>query len=197
MLYQDIGRHIEAEKLFLRAEKIARANLGDDHPDYAQFINTLGGFYYTIGKYEKAAELFAKAISIEKDKLGENHPEYISSLNNFAGFYETTGQLNEALSFYHRALDKRLYQIKTYFPSMSEREKGEFLKTINENFERYYSFISSHLNLLPNITDQNVNVVFGNLYNYRLATKALLFNSTNKIRNNILSSGDSVLIKKI
>ncbi|MBW8048804.1 MAG: tetratricopeptide repeat protein [Cytophagales bacterium] len=189
VLYKETGRYVEAEKLYLRSKKIVKAELGENHPDYAQFISTLASFYYITGRYIESEELFLEAINIEKNQLGVNNPEYTTTTYNLAGLYVKMGRYAEAEKYFEQAMDNYLYQIQAYFPSMSEKEKGEFYNTIKENFEKYYSFIFTG----KNIGKLNVE---GKVYNYRLATKALLINSTNKVRQRIMSSNDTVLIQK-
>ncbi|MCH8319290.1 MAG: CHAT domain-containing protein, partial [Bacteroidetes bacterium] len=189
VLYKETGRYVEAEKLYLRSKKIVKAELGENHPDYAQFISTLASFYYTTGRYTESEELFLEAINIEKNQLGVNNPEYAVTNFNLAGLYEKIGKHIKAERFYQQAMDNYLYQIQFYFPSMSEKEKGEFYNAIKENFEKYYSFIFTGKN------KRKWNIE-GKVYNYRLATKALLINSTNKVRQRIMSSNDTTLIQK-
>ncbi|MBK6877848.1 MAG: tetratricopeptide repeat protein [Ignavibacteria bacterium] len=76
-----ISKHYELEKEIL----------GEDHPDYANSINSLAVFYEATGNYKKAELMFLEALRIRKEIPGENHPDYATSLNNLAEFYRTTG----------------------------------------------------------------------------------------------------------
>ncbi|MFA6571409.1 MAG: CHAT domain-containing protein, partial [Bacteroidota bacterium] len=88
---------------------------------------------------------------------------------------------NEALEMYKSILNN-------YFPSLSENEKKLFWNTVSDNFESFYSFGS--IRYLEN------PLIAGNMYDIQLYTKALLFNSSSRIKKRIMNSNDSVLIDK-
>ena len=75
--------------------------------------------------------------------------------------------------------------IQNYFPALSEREKARFWNTIKPNYEFYNTLIVSR---------NSSSRYFGELYNNALLTKALLLNSSIKIRRRIMRSNDQELI---
>jgi CHAT domain-containing protein len=86
------------------------------------------------------------------------------------------------------ALNLYLNQIDAFFPAMSEKEKAKFYQLIAPKFEQFNSYVLIRYNENPTL--------LGKMYDYQLATKALLLNSTNKVKERILSSNDFILIEK-
>jgi len=184
-----LDRYQQAQQLLSRSINIRKKNLGDKHP---QHITSL---YFLAGLYEKLIAHSAKRK--EQKKFSENSEFY-----------------------FKQALDKTIFLINTNFPSMSEKERGKYFNLLKGRFERYYSFITSPPPKLPEsenrgigetenakakqftdspihpYTDSKRKEGAGEVFNYRLSTKALLLNSSNKVRDNILNSGDTVLIQK-
>jgi CHAT domain-containing protein/Tfp pilus assembly protein PilF len=90
-----------------RAMEIRGELLGENHPDYAQSLNTLAALYEATGDYAKAEPLCRQALEINKRALGENHPNYASSLNNLAELYRDMGDYGKAEPLFRQALESR------------------------------------------------------------------------------------------
>ncbi|RUM58030.1 MAG: tetratricopeptide repeat protein [Persephonella sp.] len=58
----------------LKALKIRKKELDENHPHLANSYNNLGLLYKDEGDYEKAEEFYLKALRIVEKVLGENHP---------------------------------------------------------------------------------------------------------------------------
>ncbi len=185
-LYDDQGCYAEAESLYKRALGIKEKALGTEHPDVAVSLNNLAEHYRTKGRYAEAEPLYKRALGIIENMLGVEHPDVAISLNNLGAFYDSQGYYAGAEPLYQQAHHNMFDQIKRYFIIMSEKEKGEFYNTIRFNFEAFNSFVIKRNAQNPHIT--------GNMYNNQLITKALLLNSTNKVKKLILSSGNDSLI---
>ncbi|MBW8048867.1 MAG: DUF3856 domain-containing protein [Cytophagales bacterium] len=192
-LYHTLGRYKEAEQLDLKALKIFKTRLGENHPNYASSLLSLANGYKTTGRYSKAEKLYLEANNIVKNHFGTNHPDYAVSLSNLVSVYEKMGEYRKAEMYYQPLMYKYLYHIHVYFPSMNEKEKGAFYETIKGEFEKFYGFAFSTSKFR---TAEKERELLANVYNYRLSTKALLFNATNKVRQRILGSNDSTLIQK-
>jgi CHAT domain-containing protein len=85
-------------------------------------------------------------------------------------------------------MDKTIDFINQYFPPMSEAEKTSYWDINAPRFQRFYNFALEALAVKPELAQD--------LYNYHIATKALLLNTSNKIKQSILSSNDQSLIKE-
>ena len=53
-----MGRHAEAEPLYLQAMEIRRTALGEQHPDYATSLNNLAALYVAMGRHAEAEPLY-------------------------------------------------------------------------------------------------------------------------------------------
>ncbi|MFN8842904.1 MAG: CHAT domain-containing protein, partial [Chryseotalea sp.] len=83
---------------------------------------------------------------------------------------------------YKEVMEKTLTFIDQYFPPMSEAEKTAYWDITSPRFQRFYNFA------LQNVTQQPE--LAADVYNYHIATKALLLNATNKIKQIILNGKD-------
>ncbi|MBY0424224.1 MAG: tetratricopeptide repeat protein, partial [Cytophagales bacterium] len=188
LLSEKQGDFKTAEILFKENAGKAYQELGKSHPNYATIISNLGALYESKALYKKADSLYTLALAIRKQALGIRHPDYTLTRYNLARLKSATKKYAEADSNWNFSLSNYLGQIKTFFPSMSEKEKGEFYHLIRGKFENYNSYVLQRYTSSPS--------VLSNMYNYQLETKALLLNTSNKVRNRILNSNDSSLILK-
>ncbi|TAG59657.1 MAG: CHAT domain-containing protein, partial [Cytophagales bacterium] len=186
LLQQKTGNYEKAEELYKKNISKTKLSYGVKHPSYATSLSNLAGLYEAQARYKEAEGLYAQALQIRKEAFGDKHPSYGVTLINMGRLYAALYNFQKADSMWFKATSMNLYQIQKYFPSMSEKEKGEFYATIRENFEQFNSYALLRYKREPSI--------LGKMYNNQLATKALLLNASNKLRQSILSSGDTVLI---
>ncbi|MDX2188303.1 MAG: CHAT domain-containing tetratricopeptide repeat protein [Bacteroidota bacterium] len=186
LLQQKTGNFDKAEELYKRNVNKSKATFGVKHPSYATALVNLAGLYEAMAKYRDAESLYNTALAIRKEALGQEHPDYGKTLTSLARLYTVLNQYVKADSMWNKAISLDLYEIKKYFPSMSEKEKGQFYSGIRIYFEQYNSYALIRVRTQPSI--------LGKMYNNQLATKALLLNASNKLRHTILESGDTVLI---
>ena len=52
-----MGRHAEAEPLYLKSTEIRRPALGEQHPSYATSLNNLAGLYRAMGRHAEAERI--------------------------------------------------------------------------------------------------------------------------------------------
>jgi CHAT domain-containing protein len=71
---------------------------------------------------------------------------------------------------------------------MSEAEKTKYWDILQPRFQRFYNYAIDASSSNP--------AVIKDVYNYQIATKALLLNSTNKVKKAILESGDQSMINE-
>jgi len=96
LLYEAMGKHSKAEKLYLQTLERIRKQTGKETADYAATVHNLGRLYRGMGRYNQAEPLLVKAVDIERRLRGEEHPTYAVSLDVLAWLYETTGQYAKA-----------------------------------------------------------------------------------------------------
>lgn len=186
ILYLVMNKQDKVEDMLLKSADIYKKSFGDNSPAYAKVTSDLGNFYRYKERYSEAAPLLVNAVRIREQSLGSSHPLLAQSQEDLAILYWKTKDYARAYPLYKQVMEKSLDFINTYFPPMSEAEKSKYWDLLSPRFQRFYNFAleTSAVNK-DAITD---------IFEYRLATKGLLLNSTRKIMQSILSSGNEQLI---
>jgi CHAT domain-containing protein/Tfp pilus assembly protein PilF len=187
LLYVQMDQTDKVEDYLKRSAEVYKTRFGDQNPNYAKVLNDLGNFYRAQGRFAEAEENLIKALTIRGTSLDTNHPDYVKSQEDLAILYWKKGDLAKAESNYKIAMDKSLDFINRYFPPMSEAEKTKYWDVLRPRFQRFYNYC-----LEASVTN---SAVAQTMYNYQIATKGLLLNTTNKIKKAILASGNNELIK--
>lgn len=181
------GKYDIALSYLDQAWSIWKDRIGKRNNINAAVINTLkGDIQYQKREYNRADNFYQDALKTYAKFFSDSHPEYVKVLSKLAKTYYMNGDIRKAQSTIDQTLENYQQFIKTYFPALSEREKAKFWNTIKSDYEFYNTLILTRV-------DRKEDLV-GNIYNNALLTKALLLNSSIKIRERIQSSGDSVLV---
>ncbi len=186
LLYIQMGKMDQVEALLVKSATVYKKKLTEESPAFAKVQNDLGNFYRMQARYAEAETALQKAVDIRKRVLGESHPDYVKSVENLAILYWKKGDFAKAKPVFSDAMNKSLDFITHYFPPMSEAEKTKYWDILQPRFQRFYNYA-----IEASATDPSI---LKDVFNYQIATKALLLNSTNKIKKAILSSGDAALI---
>lgn len=185
-LYWEMGNLNEVEKNLQAALEIYIRKFTNDNSATAATKADLANFYRLTGKKEKALEMMQQVIETDKKIYGENHPHYTKDLEDLAIAQWVNNKVTEASSNYKTVISKTNAYISDYFNALSENEKTRFWEKTQPRFQRFTSFVLSQMEKDPTLV--------GDLLNNQLNNKALLLNSSSKLRNSILSSGDQNLI---
>lgn len=188
LLYIQMGQPEKVEELLKKAKAIYKERFTDENIYYAKATNDLGNFYRITGRNEDADKQLTKALTLREKLLGTKHPEYVRTQENLAILYWKTGKLDQAYTIYRDVMDKTIEFINLYFPPMSEAEKTSYWDVTAPRFQRFYNFA---LEASPTLS-----TAVQDFYDYNMATKALLLNSTNKVKETILKSKNETLIKE-
>ncbi|MCS6823782.1 MAG: tetratricopeptide repeat protein [Cytophagaceae bacterium] len=187
LLYTETKNTTEAEKLYKANLEKIKQSYGENSVEYAVGLSNLADLYEVNEKYKNAEELYEKALKIKKDKLGVNHEKYTFTLVRLAGLYSAIGEYEKADALWQSALGNYLTEIKRFFPTMSEKEKQQFYKNVvQKEFEYFNTYAINRASTNPEIICQ--------MYNNQLATKAIILNASNKVRQRIMSGKDTSLI---
>ena len=186
-LYMVMGKQDKVEDLLKKSAGIYKSSFGEENVAYAKSISDLGNFYRIKERYADADPLLQKALTIRETTLGKNHPLYVQSQEDLAILDWKRKSWEKAVAQYQSVMEKSLGFIQSYFPPMSEAEKTKYWDVLSPRFQRFYNFA-----IEASATNKQV---VQDLFDYRIATKALLLNSTNKVKQTILSSGDAALVK--
>ena len=187
-LYMEMGKYNEVESLLKEAIGIYERKFGKEHPLYATAISDLGNFYRFQSDFGATEPLLNETLGIRKKLLGPEHPQYAQSTEDLAILYWKKGDRDKAANLYKESLQQSLSFINRYFPPMSEAEKTRYWDKLRPRFERFYAFTAE--------APADAGPLLGEAYDYHIATKGLLLNSTNKIKKKILGGDDKELIKK-
>ena len=186
-LYMLMPKEERVEDLLKKASDIYKSNFGENNPAYAKSISDLGNFYRYKNRLADAAPLLEKALKIREQTLGVSHPHYVQSREDMAILLWKRHAWEDAIAHYSVAMEKSLEFIASYFPPMSEAEKTKYWDVLSPRFQRFYNFAIEASSVQPLIIEE--------MFNYQIATKALLLNSTNKVKETILNSGDKDLVR--
>lgn len=187
LLYVQMEQTDKVENYLKRSADVYKTRFGEQNPNYAKVLNDLGNFYRTQGRFAEAEENLTRALTIRGTALDTNHPDYVKSQEDLAILYWKKGDLAKAESNYKIAMDKSLDFISRYFPPMSEAEKTKYWDVLHPRFQRFYNYCLEASATNP--------AVAKTMYDYQIATKGLLLNTTNKIKKAIFASGNNELIK--
>lgn len=151
----------------------------------AATINVLkGDIYYRQKKYNRGERFYEEAKKQFEKFFSDSHPEFVKVQSKLAKTYYMQGDWRKSQKQMESVLSNYRDFISNYFPALSEREKTKFWNTIKTDYEFYNTLVVSN--------DRNSKYL-GELFDNALLTKALLLNSSIKIRQRINSSGDEEL----
>jgi tetratricopeptide (TPR) repeat protein len=105
ILYEDIDKYNEAEKLYRRSLSIKEKIFGEENFELLSSLNNLVLLYRRQGRYEEAEPLFQRLIAISEKTLGKGHPRVVEAMNSMAVFYEKHGNYAKAELLFQRALE--------------------------------------------------------------------------------------------
>lgn len=187
LLYNQMNKTDKVEDYLKRASEFYLKRFGDQNPNYAKVLNDLGNFYRTQSRFDEAEKNLTQALAIRANALDTNHPDYVESQEDLGVLYWKKGDLVKATASFQIAMDKSIDFINRYFPPMSEVEKTKYWDVLQPRFQRFYNFCLDASAGNPLLVQE--------MYDYQMATKGLLLNSTNKIKKAIFASGNNELIK--
>ncbi len=187
LLYVQMNKFDQVEPLLIKAADVYKRKFTSENPAFAKVQYDLGTFYRLQGRMPEAETALTSALGIRQRTLGENHPDYVKSVEAVGILYWKKDDLAQAYPYLKQACDKSLEFINHYFAPMSETEKTKYWDILQPRFQRFYNYAIDAGGVNPE--------VWIDVFNYQIATKALLLNSTNKIKKAILASGNSELIK--
>lgn len=162
----------KAEPLLREAADIIKLKLGSEHPTFASSLSMLGSLYNKMGRYQEAEPSLSWALDIYVKSLGPNHPNSIDALYDLASVYSNSGNFQYANIYYSQAFSRTMLLIYSYFPFLKEDEKLSFWNTQKNKLDQFYQFVLKYHDSNPEVT--------GQMYDFCLATKGLLLNTTKK-----------------
>lgn len=186
LLYIQMGKMDQVEELLTKAADVYKKKFTEENASYAKTLTDLGNFYRMQGRFDEAEKTLVNARDINRRVLSDNHPDYVKSVEDLGILYWKKKDFGKAKINFAEAMTKSLDFINRYFPPMSEAEKTKYWDVLQPRFQRFFNYAID-----ASASDPSILL---DMYDYQIATKALLLSSTNKIKKTILSSGDQNLI---
>lgn len=169
-----------------QAENIWKAKIGKRNNINAATAQVLkGDIYYKQKNYSEAENYYENAQKQYQRVFNDTHPEYVKVQSKLSKTYFMQARYKDSQDEMEKVLANYKNFIRDYFPALSEREKAKFWNTIKGDYEFYNTLI---------INRNRSTKYIGELYNNALLTKALLLNSSIKVRQRIMNSNDEELI---
>ena len=173
--------------LLIEADEIWDKKVGNKSKNGGEVARLIGDIYAYKKDFKKARQQYNKSARYFRQIFNREHPEYLTTRSRLARAAFVEGELNSVEDILSETTGAYLNYTKTYFPTLSEDEKAKFWAKIKPDFEFYNTVAVSLSETKPKYLED--------MYDFALATKGLLLNSSIKTRNAILNSGDEELIK--
>jgi tetratricopeptide (TPR) repeat protein/CHAT domain-containing protein len=186
--YVSLGKPELALPYALDARKNAEKNLGKEHFEYALMLNNLASIYHSLGQFEMALPLYLEALIIYEKKLGKFHFDYSHMLNNIGLLYSNMNQPVKAGKYYDEALEIIKGEISKQFAFLSEKEREALITNALIAFDVYLGFFNKY-----NFERKEYN---WSAYDLELTRKGLLLQSSIAMRQAVLQSGDTTLLRQ-
>ena len=185
-LYVQRGEYDRALPLLEQADEIWSDALGNKNKSSGEVARLKGDIYTYQGQHKLAQDEYDKAAKYFRKIFSKQHPDYLNSLSKLAQAHYINDDLSKVESLLSETTEEYLAYTREYFPTLSEEEKAKFWTKIKKDFEFYNTVAADFRYDKPKYLE--------NMYDFALATKSLLLNSSIKTRNAILNSGDTTLI---
>ncbi|MEQ9468507.1 MAG: CHAT domain-containing protein [Ekhidna sp.] len=168
-----------------QAENIWKQKIGKRNNINAATTQVLkGDIYYKQKNYAEAVNYYENAQKQYQRVFNDTHPEYVKVQSKLSKTYFMQARYKDSQDEMESVLANYKNFIQEYFPALSEREKAKFWNTIKGDYEFYNTLIVSR--------NRSAKYI-GEMYNNALLTKALLLNSSIKVRQRIMNSNDEEL----
>jgi len=195
-VYKKTDRSAQAESLYIETREAFVKTQGPGSADHIQVLNNLAELYVNLERYEAAEDYLLEALQWQEKNFGKNHAMYQTLVHNLAETYQWMNRYAEADRLYKIAVDKVLQDVEKNFTYLTESEKRSFYLHNALFVSEYavFALLKSGAIPLPGLpTHQLSKNSLGDLYNLQLNTKALLLNSTVRMKKNLVTSSDSTL----
>lgn len=158
--------------------------------EISRIIELKARYYLLQENYPKAQEYLDRALEYYSPRLGSSDVRF-KLLKTQAILYWYQGNVAKSNEAFLDLIRSYRDHIARNFIAMSEYEKEQFYSTLKSDFNLFNAYA------LDNYSSPGAHVLFEEMYNNALNTKALLLNENNKIKNAIIQSNDQDLINKL
>jgi hypothetical protein len=89
--YRILGKHAQAEELYLRVVHTYEALHGSEHALTVTVLNSLAVLYFSMHNHASAKPLFQRVYKCTEQALGSHHPDTLVAMENLASSCEALG----------------------------------------------------------------------------------------------------------
>ncbi|MEQ8359113.1 MAG: CHAT domain-containing protein [Cytophagales bacterium] len=187
-LYIREGNIVKAEPILDSAYNIWVEKVGDKSIEAADLEVLRGELLIRQKMFDEAEENYKDAMRVYKKIFNDDHPKYVRALSLLSRVFYIKKDYATCIKYLSESMDKYLNFIDRFFPSMSEREKNKYWSFVKGDFEFFNTVAIEVYEEEPKL--------IGDAYGFSLVTKAILLNSTLKVRQSISNSGNAELISR-
>ncbi len=162
-------------------------SLGKNNVEYAILVGNYAHLQENMGNVENAEKLWMESLKITESIYGKNNPSLLIDIRNLASFYYSQGNLVKVDSLSVLMHQISIEHLRKNMMILSEVEKAKFVQVYRNSFwVQFPQLVAIQYTTNP--------YIINNFYNLKIATKGILFNSTKKIKTNIINSGNEKLL---
>ncbi|TAE01215.1 MAG: CHAT domain-containing protein [Bacteroidetes bacterium] len=176
-----------AKDLLNQANEFWKNTLGDRNTQSAEIELFLGDLEVKKRNFDQAEQIYKKTQEVIRKLKGKTHEDNIKVYSRLAKMFYIKNDLKKSQENIELALAQYKNYIRDFFPALSDQEKNKYASKIKSDFE-------FHTNLMMRMSKDKAEFL-GEIYDNVLLTKSLLLNSSIKVRQSILSSGNDSLIR--
>ncbi len=184
-MYARLGNYEKAKYFGEFSAGLSKELDGINSPSYFTAKSNLAHSYLLAGKLEESKKILIEVREKQLELLGNENPDFLKTTTSLADIYDALGNKYLAESYYRMVNNTTLKQIESSLTYSSEKERMHYYQTIRHRFDSYYQFSLEMQKQKPK--------VMATVFDYAINTKGLLYNSSQKMQSQILTSGDSSL----
>lgn len=178
----------QAKEEILRSIMIFSQFVSKDNMELAQSKFDLSNIYLALEEYDSAMYYYSEAKNVVQKVRGDDFRMFFRlGLPMIEQAVDINLDNPEAANLiYQQEISYYLSIIRSYFNQLNEDQRNRLYKTLKDYFDSYRSFVIAYGKTNPSF--------LGDLYDVELETKGILLNTSLKLKNEILSSGNEVAL---
>ena len=188
------GRNVEAwdyiNKLSLSSSGIGKfGSRLVGRVEIARVFELKARYYLLEGDFERAQDYLDRANEFYTTTIASSDVKFkLQKTQALVYWYQ--GNIQKSNETFLSLIESYRLHINQNFISMSEYEKEQFYNILKNDFNLFNAYAMDRY-------AENPTQLYEKIYDNTLNTKALLLNESNKIRNNIIKSGNLELTNKL
>ena len=175
-----------AQKYFQESTEMYRRLFDGNHQEYFLTLSDLAGVYAKIGLKEESEKMLVESYQGLSKLAGDKDQSVIRTKRQHAFTQYFLGKKSEAYRVLRATAQVNQDYIEDYFDYLSEPARVAF-------YSKYVPFFNTHTSWIIKEHESHPELV-SDLLNIQLRNKALLLNTSNRIKKRIMESGDRKLI---